>query len=304
MHFGWVNNPEEVQRQLTQLPKPLFGNSLQPKTNDADTLLYKIVRSVINQDAPKGPQGIGDCVSWATANFVNYLQCVAIDQALKTVDPDDELAKNNIILAYEEIATEVIYALSRVEVGGQRGSYSDGSTGIWALRAVNLWGNLSRKHLERKGLSGAYDSRRAKEWGAKGLPDNLEPDAKTKLVKTVSLVKSYKEAVAAIDNGYPVVVCSDQGFTMTRDSDGFCRPKGTWYHAMLFMATRKGRRPGLGCLQSWGGMVPDGPLALDQPDNSFFVDAEICERMLRQGDSFTGSQFDGYPAQDIVTWRH
>lgn len=307
MQFGWVNNPDEVARHVAHLPRPLFGDAL-VADESKEVFLYDIVRAVTNgKDAPKGPQGIGDCVSWAAGNFVNYLACGQIMDKMKAnnvffsdVDDPQRLA---IAEEYQEAATEVIYALSRVEIGGQKGSYNDGSTGIWASRAVSTKGTLSRPQLQKLGLSPTYDKNRAKKWGALGLPDELEPSAFDHRVKVVSMVRSYKEAVAAIQNRYAVVVCSDQGFSMTRDSQGFCSPQGIWYHAMLFVGNRVDR-PGLCCSQSWGTNVPEGPLAKGQPDNTFWVDAEVADRMLRQGDSFTGSAFDGYPAQDVTTWRH
>ena len=184
-----------------------------------------------------------------------------------------------------------------MEVGGQRGSYSDGSTGAWAAKAVTDYGTISRKVL------GAYDPKRAKEWGAKGISDEYEKLAKTHPIKTVSLVTTFTSARDSIANGYPVPVCSNQGFTMTRDRDGFCTPRGSWAHCMCFIGTRGGSRPGLCCLQSWGANTPDGPLALEQPDNSFWVDADVADRMLRARDSFTLSGFTGYPAQNILDWK-
>lgn len=284
MLTGWLNVPAEVEKHSS------FTKLLStPRLEEKEVLLYEAYRRALNRDPIKGPQGIGDCVSWATASFVNHLSAIEI--------------LNGEAEEFQEAATEVIYALSRVEIGGQRGSFSDGSTGIWAMKALQTKGTLSRKYLQERIGKGDYDKNRAKQWGASGLPDELEPDALKHLVKTVSFVKSFEQAASAIQNGYPVVVCSDQGFSMTRDSRGFAAPRGTWYHAMLFNAVRFDR-PGLCCMQSWGANVPDGPLDKGQPDNSFWVDAKVADRMLAQGDSFTGSQFDGYPAQDVISWRH
>jgi hypothetical protein len=135
------------------------------------------------------------------------------------------------------------------------------------------------------------------------LPDDLEPEARKHPVRTVSLVKSFDEARAAIAHGYPVAVCSDQGFTMERDRDGFCAPQGTWGHCMCFIGATAGRRPGLCCLQSWGPNVPGGPIGLGgHPDCAFWVEAEVADRMLGQGDSWALSAFDGFPARRL-DWR-
>jgi hypothetical protein len=276
---GWRHDPREVERMA--LPEHAA-----PPANDSNTLLYLFARKVIGSDLPKGPQGIGDCVSWGWGNARNLLSCVEI--ALK-----GEAEK------YVECATESIYALSRVEVGGELGSYEDGSVGAWAAKAVSTYGTLGRD------VVGPYDPKRAKEWGAKGLSPDLETKAKDHLIKTVTLVRSAEEAARMIDSGYPVPVCSNQGFSMTRDQQGFCRPSGSWAHCMCFIAVRRGGRPGLCCLQSWGVNTPTGPLDLEQPDNSFWVDFDVADRMLRMEDSFAASAFDGYPDRRAeLTWSH
>lgn len=291
MEFGWVNKPEEVAKFLPQCV-PLKGISLDA---NKDTFLYNVFKDIVGQHAPKGPQGIGDCVSWGWSNLVNYLQAIQAALALKngTLKPD-----------YHEIATEATYAFSRVEVGGQKGSYSDGSVGAWAAEAAKRFGYLSRDFLKSKGLSPDYDKNRAKKWGAEGVPDNLEPEGQSHMLKAVTLVRSFDEAATFIQNGAPVAVCSNQGFTMTRDSQGYCSPSGQWNHCMLFMAVRFGNRPGLCTSQSWGAMTPDGPVVLDQPDNSFWADAKVVDRMLSQGDSFAGSLFDEYLPADFTDWKH
>jgi hypothetical protein len=319
-HFGWVENKEEVAKCMAAMQMPELKGNGPILDEKKEVFLYKPVREILGKDAPKGPQGIGDCVSWGWGNHTNYSQCIRIYQQLKkenllSLPPRDECteadydrlqkAKLAVLEEYQECATEATYALSRVEVGGQRGSYSDGSVGAWAARAATLWGHISRPYLEKKygPGKGKYDKNRAKEWGAKGLPDDIEPEAKLHLFQTTTLVRTFAEAAALIQNGYGVVVCSNRGFRMTRDSQGFCAPSGVWYHCMYLMAVRWDR-PGLCCSQSWGGMVPDGPLDKDQPDNSFWIDANVIDYMLRQEDSFTASEFQGYPAQDIVDWKH
>lgn len=314
---GWSNKPDEVDKVLSTLPHPLFGAASAdlPLDTSKEVFLWDYVRAVIKTDVPKGPQGIGDCVSWAWSNLVNYVACIQIFQQLKSnklikiaggiptiktvneITEDEAYLLKSVLEEYQECATEALYALCRCEVGGQWNSYQDGAVGAWAAKAVSTLGTLSRK------VVGPYDKQRAKQWGAKGLPDDLEPTAKQHLIKTVSKVTSFEEAVVAIQNGYPVAVCSNRGFTMKRDGQGFCSPDGTWYHAMLFMANRWDR-PGLCCSQSWGQNTPSGPVIKGQPDNTFWVDAKVVDYMLRQNDSFSGSQFDGYESQDLLTWYH
>ncbi len=289
---GWINNPVEVEKVVSKLPIPMFTdavpNLLQEKT---DTFLYEYVRKYNKgADAPAGPQLIGDCVSWGWSNLANYLQCIQMSMGQR--------------LSYQEICTEAMYALSRVEVGGQRGSYSDGSVGAWAAKAATQYGYLSRNYLAKQGLSPEYDARRAKDWGAKGLPDQFEPEAQMHLLQTTSLTTSFEMAAEAIQRKYPVAVCSNRGFSMVRDKDGFCSPSGVWNHCMVFVGVRWGSRPGLCLSQSWGRNTPSGPLAFNQPDNTFWVEADVADKMLRQGDSFAGSPFAAFPDLTVNDWSN
>jgi hypothetical protein len=229
--------------------------------------------------------GVGCCVGEGFSSAVEYLACV-------------EIALGGPPGQFHPISSAAIYALSRVEIGGGH-VHGDGSVGAWAAKAVSQYGVLPRSSLGKYDLS-HFDSERARSWGRDGLPDDLEPEARKHPVKTVSLVKSFEEAQAALGHGYPVAVCSDQGFTMTRDRDGFCVPRGSWGHCMCFIGASNGARPGLCCLQSWGPNVPDGPIGLgDHPNCAFWVDADVADRMLRQGDSWALSAFVGFPARKL-----
>lgn len=291
-HFGWIDRQDEVSRIVQGLPFPTFSQAAPHLmgTGDGKTaLLYEAVRKVWGRDHDPGPQLIGDCVSWAYAGCVDTLACLQVTLG-KAEEHSWDLRTH----------TEAVYALSRVEYGNLDGSYEDGSVGAWAAAAVSKGGTLSRKRL------GEYDPKRAKDWGAKGLPDELEPEAREHLVKTVSLVRSWDELKAALANGYPIAVCSMQGFVEVRDSRGFCRPQGQWAHAMKFLAYRDDDTPGALCCQSWGPEGhPSGPLGdIQIPSNSWWVDPNTVNRMLRQQDSFCLSNFVGYKKQvdDLIPW--
>ncbi len=154
---------------------------------------------------------------------------------------------------FEQTATEAIYGMSRVDIGGLTPKDDDGAVGAWAAQAVSTLGTISRD------LVGPYSGQRAKKWGGKGVPHDLAVHAAAHKVHTVSLVKTYDELADAIANGYPVSVCSNQGFTLERDAEGFCAPEDNWAHCMLFVGIRGGARPGACILQSWGNDVPAGP---------------------------------------------
>jgi hypothetical protein len=299
---GWKHDPGEVERL-----RPLFSQFFAPSPDQTkQVLLYDIFRKAIGRDLDQGPQLIGDCVSWGWKHAIDVLQVVegVINAFGKSTDTEAALGK--LRLEYEETATEPIYALSRVEIGGQRGSYEDGSVGAWAAEAVKRFGNLSRPHLKRLGLNPNYDPQRAKQWGANGLPDNLEPHAFKQTVADCTPVRNFEEAAWHIQNGRGVVVCSSVGFEngpnggTLRDGQGFARPRGTWMHCMYFCGVRWDR-PGLALLNQWPKGTVQGPNALDLPDQAWWVDAEVVTAMLRQNDSYAPSQYKGYPAQIIDT---
>lgn len=58
-------------------------------------------------------------------------------------------------------------------------------------------------------------------------------------------------------------------------------------------------RPGGLFINSWGSDWIEGPTRLDQPVGSFWADADIIDKMLKQEDSFALSNYVGYPSQDL-----
>ena len=277
---GWVHQPEKVLAVLESLPLALFGESSSGITGsgtDQTTLLYKAWKDVNGDYVPYVAQAIGDCVSFGHGHGVDLLECVRI-------------SIGKLPEQFKQTATEAVYGMARVDIGGERGSTQDGAVGAWAAKAISTIGTVDRD------IVGPYSGRRAKDWGANGVPDNVESQAANHKVKTVSLVGTYAELEDALANGYPVTVCSNQGFTLTRDRQGFCSPEGSWGHCMLLVGTRTDR-PGACIFQSWGPTTPSGPLDLDQPPNSFWADRDVVESMLAMGDSWSLSGFDGYPSQ-------
>jgi hypothetical protein len=277
---GWRPNPAEVGRILSTLRRPQFATAapqLSGSGTDRQTLLYKAFKDVNGgQYIPYAAQAIGDCVSFGHGHGVDLLEAVQI-----------AIGKSNEV--FKPTCTEAVYGMARVDIGGEH-SYSDGAVGAWAAKAISTLGTVNRD------LTGPYDGQRAKAWGHDGVPGSIKSAAVAHKVKTVSLVSTYAELEDALANGYPVTVCSDQGFTLTRDSQGFCRARGSWSHCMLITGTRTDR-PGACIFQSWGPDMPTGPLDLDQPPNSFWAERDVVASMLDCGDSWALSGFDGYPGQ-------
>lgn len=318
-NFGYVPDPRGTREFLRSLEHPsirdaaphLFIDDSDPKqqageggdqprgppTADEPVLLYKALYEAYaathgGAQWRVGKQGIGDCVSWGWAHGADVL--LAVDWKLQRSGE------------WRPAATEAIYGGSRCEARGRDyAGFGDGSYGGAAAKWVNRWGVLFRQGYPFEDLT-TYSADRAKNWGAYGCggrgPGAQTADAEARLhpVRGVAVVESFDEAAAAIRSGYPVPVCSGQGFSSRRDQDGFCRPSGSWSHCMVFIGARFDR-PGLLCLNSWGPSWVSGPRwPEDQPDGSFWVDARVATSMLDGGDSFAMSDEVGFPRRKLL----
>ena len=228
---GWTDDSRaRIEAMERNDRHPVFcmsSSGIQESGKKQVQLLHKVVEQVVGEGKfPIHLQTIGDCVSHGFGLGVDVVKCV-------------QIALQNAREEYRaETCTEAIYGASRVEIGkGQLGS-GDGSVGAWAAESVRKLGTLPREVFELSGQTfdlRRYSGSRAKEWGMPraGLPDLLEPAAREHCVQTTSLVQNYEEARDAIFNGYPVAVCSGQGFTKKRDSEGFANPYGSWAHCVM-----------------------------------------------------------------------
>ena len=290
-HFGWVNDPIGVEKVLAVLPRPIFAyqaNRITDSGKGKTVLLHEILGNLLGT-FPIHKQEIGDCVSHGWALGIDVLK--AVESVLKK-EPEQFLAPT---------ATEYLYYTGRVKVGGGKLGNDDGSLGAWQAKAVQDHGVAARLKYDGVDLT-EYSGKRAKEWGSPraAIPPAVESAGRQHPVQTASLITSYEDARDAIANGYPIPVCSMQGFSETRDGEGFARAQGQWAHCMLFMAVDDNpRRPGLLCMNSWGPDWITGPKRLGQPDGSFWVEAATVTSMLRQRDSYAISNFKGYPAREL-----
>lgn len=290
---GWVPPEErayEVAKRHDEIVSfaKLFCTAAAPLADSGKgkvVLLWKAWEKATGKKFKPLEQVIGECVSFGFGRSIDIVSAVEI------------VLKGEAEQYLADSATEWIYGTSRVIQGGGRLRNSDGSLGSWAQAAVKENGTLIRKDYGNGIDLTRHSGERAKDWGFRGLPFQMEVVADEHPIEATALVKSYEEARDSIANGYPVAVCSDVGFTMSRDSDGFCQRKGRWAHCMAFIAVDDSyKRPGLLCQNSWGDYVQGGKRH-DQPDGSFWVDADVADAMLRQSDSYALSNFRGYPKQ-------
>lgn len=300
---GWVDDQEVVQSSMEGLAHPLFlpaASAIKESGEGKVVLLHQFVEKLnggrFNVRTQEGP----DCTSFATACAIDCVKAAEIVSK-----------KQNEIWDYET-ATEPIYIGSRINIGkGQLGN-GGGSYGVWVARYANEIGAPSRNNYSE--LQDGLDLR-TYNWrianllsggrGA-GLNEKFVQFCNTKKIRTTSQVRTYTEVRDAIANGYAVIICSNQGFTSTRDREGFASPSGSWAHAMCVTGVDdKGegcsrKRPGVLVQNSWGPDWITGPKRHNQPDGSFWVDAQVLEsRILSAGDSWVLSDYDGYPTKKL-----
>lgn len=290
---GWIDDPAAVEAVMNDLPFPVFSDIWTPIKDSGKgkrVLLYEFIKQASNGNFPKRKQTIGDCVAHGAAYAVD---------AVKSVDI---VLKKEFEEWVDETATEDIYAGSRVQIGGGR-IRGDGSIGAWAARYVNEYGALPRGKYGNVDLT-TYSGSKARSWGrgGAGVPKSLIPTAKKHPIQTVSKVTTYEEVRDLIANGYAVTIASMQGFSSKRDSEGFAKPQGSWAHQMSILAVDdEYKRPGVLVQNSWGTWN-SGPKRHDQPNGSFWVDAEEIERrILKKGDSWAFSGYEGFKPRELNT---
>lgn len=263
----------------------------------SDVFLWRAVRKAAGQRETAGwypnvdQKLVGCCVGCAWKHGADVCQAVPI--------ADGKGGE------FHPVSVEVIYGGSRVEVGGGR-LRGDGSVGAWAREYVSSRGVAAMQKYPSADLT-TFSPERARTFGARGVPADIETAAKEHPVKGTAQVSSWVDVQRAIKQGYPVAVCSDQGFAGadgqspgTRDKDGFCAPRGTWPHAMCIIGVRGGNRPGGFILNSWGDTAHRGPVwPADAPPAGFWADADVIDRMVRQGDSFALADLQGFPSRQL-----
>lgn len=275
---GCIPDPVDHRRLLAELRRPKFaaagGRELSGSGRGKLSLPF---RSVLKFDpaAYEERQTTGDCVSHAARNAADLARAVEID------------VRGESEGWHMRGATEGIY--------GSRGSAGAGMTCSGAVRFLSKTGGLLlRKAYPFADLT-TYRAEFGIGWGRSGLPADLAATAAEHPVRTVSQLDSVEEARDALANGYGLCVCSNVGFSAERDADGFAVPRGTWYHAMAWIACDDlSDRPGFLIQNSWGNWNR-GPTRHNQPVGSFWIDYRTASRMIAQQGAFAISNVDGFP---------
>lgn len=301
---GWVDDQEAVNAAVVaieaeQKMSAQYGRIARDTLDgddDRSVFFWDAEQKVLGRVLDSWDQGpYGECVSFMEARAAQDMLLLQIASGSREEWPG------------AEVATEPIYAGSRVEIGGGR-IRGDGSVGAWAAQFVMTRGVAFRKkYLNGKYDLSVYDGALGRRWGApgKGVPDDLEEICREHPVKTVAMISNGAELWAAIGNNYPVAVCSNVGFEGRPPSDGIMEPRGEWAHAMLFRARfvhpTKGK-----CVviqNSWGKYLGQSRLSVDTSDRGrvelpygcFAIRLAVAERMVKQKDTHAISGVKGFP---------
>jgi hypothetical protein len=315
--FGWVPNKSETERFVLGLPviyETQISELVAQDTHE-DKLLYRSlligVRDYNQNQWVKTRNGqpvlraynqgpVGSCVGNATAaclSILNALECYVNKKPFEFTSMH---------------SADASYGLAR-ESGGLLGRNGDGCWGSAAAKSIKDLGTLYAIPYEKADnltianpdrLNASSDRRfnyMSQQYGYVGVGDALKQHASGNKAVSATITRSAESAWALIGNGYPINVCSNQGFTKVRDKEGVLKPSGTWNHSMAVIGRRTtsdGRRLFL-IWNSWGDSWASGSYWEDMPEGSFFIEWSVMDRMLAQGDSFAYGGLSGFKQRTL-----
>lgn len=305
---GYIPDPEAADAFAKRIPK--FINDqvdiLADDSDDESAFIYRYLAKARGEATltTRNQKNEGSCVGYGTASAVDTLAAVEI-----FAFGESEL--------FVPTNADALYGLSR---RNNLGAWQ-GSTGSWSAEAISKVGTLHQIQYPTIDLR-LEDPANARRFRSRGVPKDLYKFAEKRKVINVARVETVKQLRGLLQSGYPVFICSTVGFNngrngyMTWRSDGdvkgFATPRGSWAHCMTCYGYRgesSGRR-GFLIGNSWrseghnvgpgrsyvgGGVYPE-----DQPFGSFWVDAQVMQRILNAKDSWSVAGYQGFPKRKIT----
>jgi hypothetical protein len=291
--MGYTPDRDGTDAFLATLPRPTLAQAGPDLVLDEskDVFLGQYLLKVA-PDWKRGAQKIGSCVGWGWSLSCDILAAC------------DVLLRNESESYGGRVLEASVYGFSRVEVRGGRNLGGDGSYGGAAAKAVTKYGTL-HYGIDYGGQTFNDNSgSREKEWGRDGVPDSLEAAAARHKVSSVTLVRNFEEAAKAIQNGYPIAVCSGMGFSMTL-RDGYMAPMGGWAHCQMAAGVRWNPEPAILVVNSWGDCYSgtyDTNLPPQFQRSAGWVKAKDFTRMIQGDDTFALSGYAGFPPRVLSDW--
>lgn len=155
-----------------------------------------------------------------------------------------------------------------------------------------------------------YSGKTAGLYGAKTPPENFGAVGKAHLIRTSTEANSFEQVRDLLANGYGVSSCGGEGFSSTRDECGVSPRRGSWSHAMAYIAAddrdvvkSKYGGPLVLILNSWGPSWNSGPRKIvdtefEIPNGSFWARWSDCTRR----DQYAFSGVNGWPPQKLPNY--
>lgn len=285
-NFGVAPKTDEVENMIRARPSlhakyPKMAGKWDGKTTVNS---FKAAQAVLGDKALDliQQQPRGTCGGRAGSGSSDLVQCVLIQSGRR-------------VKTFHRSSHAFLYWQARKKYGMAKGSPSDeNNDGVASGSIPEVLTQIGQVNRDESGDLNAYgggSDALATQWGCgridSALAQKLEAAAKDNIITDWAPVTSFQEMADGIASGGVALGSDGQGFTMTRDKDGFCRPSGTWQHYQVRCSVGTygaAQRKGCGYWQSWGKDAPQGPYLADHPGNCFGVDAEVQDMIIKSGE--------------------
>ena len=305
-NFGWVQKSLYASEEQNSKSTVNSLDSL-PITGE-DAYLWRFLYSSLKRSNRLSQMEIesGRLSSLNQGNVgscVGYASCIALDIAMGVASEIKKSYREEFLFRCNP---DIVYAIGRHD---NKGSW-DGSRGIWSVGGLSKYGSLHRKEYNSFSLTNT-SPQDGRKWSSSGLPSSYLEIAKEHKLITFEQVSTIDQAKKAIQNGYPIIICAQASYEMSRDNTGFARRTGNdWAHAMTVLAYRskesgdtRANLEGFLIQNSWGDTWQNGGIyPADMPRGSFWVKPEDLLFHLKQNDSYAISRYAGFERQ-ILTWE-
>jgi hypothetical protein len=304
-NFGIVPKTADVDQMIQA--KPTFHQRF-PKMQgkwDGKTSVnhWKAVEKVLGAKAEDliQYQPRGTCGGRSGSATCDLVQCILI-AAGKRVE-------------FKRVSHAGLYYHARKLYNMLNGSWTnDNNDGVASGSIPEAMAKMGLVHREEVGDTRYYGEGSddlACKLGAGQMTDlarKIDDLAKDNIVTEWTPVTSAAEAADAIASGGIIVGSDSRGFTMSRDAEGCCSPRGTWhhYHVRCGVEVLPSGRKVFAYYQSWGRTTPSGPRLPGYPGNVFGVDWNVQDQTIRSGEY---AAVFGFPPFEIeedkinVTWN-